>query len=87
MLTYYYIYDIVETMSMEAITLKAYSKGSLKGTMKRSLGIQTAYWSAVRYCLLAIMKIMKIMFLVIQQRVIPFTKKQLLGSLSIQIKE
>nr|AAM66152.1 unknown [Helicobacter pylori] len=52
--------------------------------MKRSLGIQTAYWSAVRYCLLAIMKIM---FLVIQQRVIPFTKKQLLRPLSIQIKE
>ncbi|GAA9423600.1 hypothetical protein BTM429_11130 [Helicobacter pylori] len=31
MLTYYYIYDIVEPMSMEAITLKAYSKGFLKG--------------------------------------------------------
>ncbi|EMH40135.1 hypothetical protein HMPREF1429_01441 [Helicobacter pylori GAM93Bi] len=25
---------------MEAITLKAYSKGSLKGTMKRSFGIK-----------------------------------------------
>ncbi|GAA6793568.1 hypothetical protein BTM500_04760 [Helicobacter pylori] len=31
MLTYYYIYDIVEPMSMEAITLKAYRKGFLKG--------------------------------------------------------
>lgn len=31
MLTYYYIYDIVEPMSMEAITLKVYSKGFLKG--------------------------------------------------------
>ncbi|AFX89105.1 hypothetical protein HPAKL86_00375 [Helicobacter pylori Aklavik86] len=31
MLTYYYIYDIVEPMSIEAITLKAYSKGFLKG--------------------------------------------------------
>ncbi len=40
MLTYYYIYDIVEPMSMEAITLKAYSKGFLKGTMKRSLGTE-----------------------------------------------
>ncbi len=40
MLTYYYIYDIVEPMSMEAITLKAYSKGFLKGAMKRSLGIK-----------------------------------------------
>lgn len=39
MLTYYYIYDIVEPMSIEVITLKAYSKGSLKGTMKRSFGI------------------------------------------------
>ncbi|MGN8438336.1 hypothetical protein ACR9LA_00170 [Helicobacter pylori] len=78
MLTYYYIYDIVEPMSMEAITLKAYSKGSLKGTMKRSLGIQTAYWSAVRYCLLAIMKIM---FLVIQQGVSPFTKKTIIGAI------
>ncbi len=40
MLTYYYIYDIVEPMSMEAITLKAYSKGFLKGAMKRYLGIE-----------------------------------------------
>lgn len=40
MLTYYYIYDIVEPMSIEVITLKAYSKGSLKGTMKRSFGIK-----------------------------------------------
>ncbi|GAA8886901.1 hypothetical protein HpEKA15_08660 [Helicobacter pylori] len=39
MLTYYYIYDIVEPMSMEAITLRAYSKDSLKLTIKRSLGI------------------------------------------------
>ncbi|GAA7465186.1 hypothetical protein MM0361_01970 [Helicobacter pylori] len=31
MLNYYYIYDIVEPMSMEAITLKAYRKGFLKG--------------------------------------------------------
>ncbi|GAA7378925.1 hypothetical protein ID0624_03190 [Helicobacter pylori] len=31
MLTYYYIYNIVEPMSMEAITLKACSKGFLKG--------------------------------------------------------
>ncbi|GAA8079093.1 hypothetical protein HpBT088_05590 [Helicobacter pylori] len=31
MLTYYYIYDIVEPMLMEAITLKAYRKGFLKG--------------------------------------------------------
>ncbi|GAA9283314.1 hypothetical protein HpHA229_07850 [Helicobacter pylori] len=31
MLTYYYIYDIVEPMPMEAITLKAYRKGFLKG--------------------------------------------------------
>ncbi len=38
MLTYYYIYDIVEPMSMEAITLIAYSKDSLKLTIKRSLG-------------------------------------------------
>lgn len=38
MLTYYYIYDIVEPMLMEAITLKAYRKGFLKGIMKRSLG-------------------------------------------------
>ncbi|GAA9894037.1 hypothetical protein VN0768_05690 [Helicobacter pylori] len=38
MLTYYYIYDIVEPMSMEAITLKAYSKGFLKEIMKHSLG-------------------------------------------------
>lgn len=40
MLTYYYIYDIVEPMLMEAITLKAYRKGFLKGIMKRSLGIK-----------------------------------------------
>ncbi|GAA9641940.1 hypothetical protein Va27_01040 [Helicobacter pylori] len=40
MLTYYYIYDIVEPMSMEAITLKAYSKGFLKEIMKHSLGIE-----------------------------------------------
>ncbi len=40
MLTYYYIYDIVEPMSMEAITLKAYRKGFLRGIMKRSLGIE-----------------------------------------------
>ncbi|GAA7468111.1 hypothetical protein HpBHB15_01760 [Helicobacter pylori] len=40
MLTYYYIYDIVEPMSMEAITLRAYSKDSLKLTIKRSLGIK-----------------------------------------------
>ncbi|GAA9603516.1 hypothetical protein HpHA70_05210 [Helicobacter pylori] len=40
MLTYYYIYDIVEPMLMEAITLKAYRKGFLKGIMKRSLGIE-----------------------------------------------
>lgn len=40
MLTYYYIYDIVESMLMEAITLKAYRKGFLKGIMKRSLGIE-----------------------------------------------
>lgn len=40
MLTYYYIYDIVEPMLMEAITLKAYSKGFLKLTIKRSLGIK-----------------------------------------------
>lgn len=38
MLTYYYIYDIVEPMSMEAITLRAYSKDSLKLTIKRSFG-------------------------------------------------
>ncbi|GAA7608618.1 hypothetical protein HpMMM21_01060 [Helicobacter pylori] len=38
MLTYYYIYDIVEPMLMEVITLKAYRKGFLKGIMKRSLG-------------------------------------------------
>ncbi|MGL2664730.1 hypothetical protein ACQJ6G_06430, partial [Helicobacter pylori] len=38
MLTYYYIYDIVEPMSMEAITLKAYSKGSLKGDY------ETLFW-------------------------------------------
>ncbi len=38
MLTYYYIYDIVEPMSMEAITLKAYGKGFLKEIMKHSLG-------------------------------------------------
>lgn len=31
MLTYCYIYDIVEPMSMEAITLKTYRKGFLKG--------------------------------------------------------
>ncbi len=33
MLTYYYIYDIVEPMLIEAITLKAYiyRKGFLKG--------------------------------------------------------
>ncbi|GAA8304090.1 hypothetical protein HpKG86_01090 [Helicobacter pylori] len=40
MLTYYYIYDIVEPMLMEAITLKAYSKGFLKEIMKHSLGIE-----------------------------------------------
>lgn len=40
MLTCYYIYDIVEPMLMEAITLKAYRKGFLKGIMKRSLGIE-----------------------------------------------
>ncbi len=40
MLTYYYIYDIVEPMSMEAITLKAYRKGFLKGIMKCYLGIK-----------------------------------------------
>lgn len=40
MLTCYYIYDIVEPMLMEAITLKAYRKGFLKGTMKRYLGIK-----------------------------------------------
>ncbi|GAA6965765.1 hypothetical protein ID0109_03270 [Helicobacter pylori] len=40
MLTYYYIYDIVEPMSMEAITLKAYRKGFLKEIMKRSLGTE-----------------------------------------------
>ncbi len=31
MLTYYYIYDIVEPMLIEAITLKAYRKGFSKG--------------------------------------------------------
>ncbi len=34
MLTYYYIYDIVEPMSMEAITLKAYIKGFFKRTQQ-----------------------------------------------------
>ncbi|GHR41592.1 hypothetical protein VN0481_01090 [Helicobacter pylori] len=39
MLTYYYIYDIVKPMSMEAITLKAYRKGFLKGhTNERTIG-------------------------------------------------
>ncbi len=36
MLTYYYIYYIVEHMSMEAITLKAYRKGFLKGHTNES---------------------------------------------------
>ncbi|GAA8244516.1 hypothetical protein HpKG64_03710 [Helicobacter pylori] len=40
MLTYHYIYDIVEPMLMEVITLKAYRKGFLKGIIKRSLEIK-----------------------------------------------
>ncbi|GAA8712123.1 hypothetical protein BTM482_04310 [Helicobacter pylori] len=48
MLTYYYIYDIVEPMSMEAITLKAYRKGFLKGhnnerTIRNIRQRQTSY--------------------------------------------